>query len=110
MIEFVIKNNKAMKMLDFMNKFGFYDALKNYQSLRDITIHGNKKEEEAEKYEGDWKNDVKEGKGVYYFSNGNRYVAVFAVVFAFIGDLRSDCGKTKRNRSPGSGCFSAGRG
>ena len=24
------------------------------------------------RYEGDWKNDKKEGKGIYYFKNGNR--------------------------------------
>ena len=46
MIEFVIKNNKVMKMLELVNKFRSYDSLKNDQSLRGITIHGNKKEEE----------------------------------------------------------------
>ena len=24
------------------------------------------------RYEGDWKNDKKEGKGIYYFNNGDR--------------------------------------
>ena len=32
-----------------MNKFGFFDNFKNYQSLRDITIHGKRKDEEEEK-------------------------------------------------------------
>ena len=49
MLRFVIKNNIAMKMLEFMNKFGFFDNFKNYQSLRDITIHGKRKDEEEEK-------------------------------------------------------------
>ena len=42
-LRFVVKNNIAMKMLEFMNKLGFFDNFKNFQSLRDITIHGNKK-------------------------------------------------------------------
>ena len=48
-LRFVIKNNVAMKMLDFMNKVGFFSSLKNNQSLRDISMHGNKKEEEEKK-------------------------------------------------------------
>ena len=48
-IRFVVKNNIALKMLEFMNKFGFFDNFKNYQSLRDITIHGKRKDEEEEK-------------------------------------------------------------
>ena len=27
----------------------------------------------GDRYEGDFKNDIKEGKGIYYYSNGNRY-------------------------------------
>ena len=27
----------------------------------------------GDRYEGDWKNGHKEGKGIYYFNNGNRY-------------------------------------
>ena len=49
MTEFAIKNNKAMKMLEFITKFRFFDSLKNDQSLRDITIHRNKKEEKEKK-------------------------------------------------------------
>ena len=47
-LRFVVKNNIAMKMLEFMNKLGFFDNFKNFQSLRDITIHGNKKKKEEE--------------------------------------------------------------
>ena len=27
---------------------------------------------DGERYEGEWKNDKREGKGIYYFNNGNR--------------------------------------
>ena len=26
----------------------------------------------GDRYEGDWKNDKKEGKGIYYYNNGDR--------------------------------------
>lgn len=29
------------------------------------------------KYEGDWKNDIREGKGIFYFSNGDTYEGDF---------------------------------
>ena len=28
---------------------------------------------DGNRYEGDWKNDKKEGKGIYYYNSGNRY-------------------------------------
>ena len=31
----------------------------------------------GEKYEGDWKNDNKEGKGILYSNKGNRYEGDF---------------------------------
>ena len=30
-----------------------------------------------DKYEGDWKNDVKEGKGIYYYKKGGFYEGDF---------------------------------
>ena len=29
------------------------------------------------KYEGDWKNDIREGVGIFYFSNGDYYKGEF---------------------------------
>ena len=31
----------------------------------------------GDKYEGDWKNDIKEGKGIYFFNNGDKYEGDF---------------------------------
>ncbi len=31
----------------------------------------------GEKYEGEWKNDLKEGKGIMYYNNGERYEGEF---------------------------------
>ena len=31
----------------------------------------------GDRYEGDWKNDKKEGKGIFYFNNGDRYEGDF---------------------------------
>ena len=28
---------------------------------------------DGNRYEGDWKNGIKEGKGIYYYNDGNRY-------------------------------------
>ena len=28
--------------------------------------------EQGTKYEGEWKNNLKEGKGIFYFNNGDR--------------------------------------
>ena len=28
---------------------------------------------DGERYEGDWKNNKQEGKGIYYYKNGNKY-------------------------------------
>ena len=27
---------------------------------------------DGDRYEGDWKNNLKDGKGIYYYSNGDR--------------------------------------
>ena len=32
---------------------------------------------DGEKYDGEWKNGLFEGKGIYYFKNGNRYEGEF---------------------------------
>ena len=29
--------------------------------------------ENGDRYEGEWKNDEREGKGIYYLNNGDRY-------------------------------------
>ena len=31
----------------------------------------------GERYEGEWKNDLKDGKGIHYFPNGERYEGEF---------------------------------
>ena len=31
----------------------------------------------GDKYEGGFKNDLKEGKGIYYYNNGNKYEGEF---------------------------------
>lgn len=32
----------------------------------------------GDKYVGDWKDDVQDGKGIYYFQNGERYEGDYA--------------------------------
>ena len=32
----------------------------------------------GDRYEGDWKNDKKEGKGIYYYKNGDREMGDFS--------------------------------
>ena len=32
----------------------------------------------GDRYEGDWKNDVPDGKGIYYYSNGDREMGDYA--------------------------------
>ena len=34
----------------------------------------------GDKYEGEWKNDKREGKGIYYYNNGDKYVDRKSVV------------------------------
>ena len=32
----------------------------------------------GDRYEGDWKNDNKEGKGIYYYNNGDRMMGDYS--------------------------------
>ena len=58
----------------------FIKNLKEEYEQKILNINNNDKiiyheeiYENGDKYEGDWKNGLKEGKGVYYYKNGNRY-------------------------------------
>jgi len=55
-----------------------------------FTLHsiGLFEQENGDKYEGDWKDDLKNGKGVIYYANGEIYD----------GEWKNDkyCGKGKR--------------
>ena len=65
-----INNNIQNKTYDNGRYEG--DILNNLIEGKGIFYYNN-----GDKYEGDWKNNIREGKGILFYNNGNRYEGEF---------------------------------
>ena len=92
------------------------NGLKNGQG----TLTYGKGELESEKYEGEFKNDKKHGKGIYTSSNGNKYSGEFrnglkngqGTLTYGKGELEGDMyeGEFKDDRKQGQGKYTYAKG
>ena len=67
-------DNSVNKTKIYKNGDKYIGEFKN--NLRDgkgIYYYNKKNEYHRERYEGEWKNDKREGKGILYWNNGNRF-------------------------------------
>ena len=79
-------NNIKIKYENLLNEYNKYketnkEIIKQYDfGYYEGQIKNNKREGKGifywnvgDRYKGQWKNDLKEGKGIYYYNNGDRY-------------------------------------
>ena len=102
-----ISNNNIVIKTEIYNNGKYTGEFKNgLKDGRGIFYYTN-----GDKYEGDWKNDCREGKGVFYFKDGDKYEGDFKKskkdgkgIYYYKGGNRYE-GELKNDKKEGKGIF-----